>query len=430
MYAVGQAVIFVTTMARVPLTLAAVGTTGYGLTLVLVALVPWLLLIVGSFTSLVRARASELAAGSSEQLSLLLTTTMHKARRLSFGMAVVAGLSILVPWQHVFATGDTIGPLALKVAVLLVGLTCASTAFGAVSTGLLQASGRTAETNLYPACAALLSLGLTVFAWSLHLSIVWFVIPGLVSACAPFWIATIRAREMSRPRAHKEVSTGRLTADVADHNVTFQRLAIAAGATAPPLFSTGLDPIILSHARGLADTAQYGLAIRLAVLVTLLPSALYPVYWARFGRLRSGSATSELRRAVGRALAYVAGGTAILGALFALLGPLAGKALSNGHINPDRSLYAWFAILGLLAAIQTVLLPAVGGEQTARRVAIVVFALIPVNWCVSYLLAARTGLGVSGPVVASISASVVIIGTCTKLLTTSSTRESTSAEPA
>ena len=97
-------------------------------------------------------------------------------------------------------------------------------------------------------------------------------------------------------------------------------------------------------------------------------------------------------------------------------GPWAAGILSGGKIASPILLYWSVAILGVLAAVQTVTLPLLGGSRTAPKVAVLVFRLIIPNEALSYVLS-RT-VGAAGPILASICASLTLFRSVPLLIET------------
>jgi O-antigen/teichoic acid export membrane protein len=153
--------------------------------------------------------------------------------------------------------------------------------------------------------------------------------------------------------------------------------------------------------------AAYGLASRLALLVTIVPSALYPHFWAEYARLRAAGAREALLAHLRRDIIVVAGLTVVLGALYTGIGPIVGTILGRHAVSQPRSLYAAFAVFGVLAALQTVLLPVLGGRRSAWLIATLVYAFTLPNVALSYVLSLR--VGAVGPVLASIFFSVLLL---------------------
>jgi O-antigen/teichoic acid export membrane protein len=408
-YTVGQAIVFVTSVARIPLIIHSLGAAGYGLLLAVTALAPWMVLLIGGVTNAARVDIAEALGGSGDQSAW--ATLEHHRRRSYRVCAWVAGMSILaavaVPWNSLLLGkhGLQLATYEVPLGVALSGVMVALSSPGSVYQGLLQADRRVAITSILPGAAAILSLMLTAIATALSAPFVVFVLATVAAACAPFWFSHVLGlphRARMRQRLHDTSVTAHSRAG------NTKDLVIMTGAAAPPLFSTGWDPVVLGAAAGPQAVAAYGLATRLSALVTIVPSALYPHFWAEYARLRAAGEREALLAHLRRDIIVVAGLTAVLSALYTGIGPIFGTILGRHAVSQPRSLYATFAVFGVLSALQTVLLPVLGGRRSAWLIAILVFASTPLNAALSYVLSLR--VGAFGPVLASIFFSLLLLG--------------------
>ena len=176
-------------------------------------------------------------------------------------------------------------------------------------------------TSILPGAAAILSLVVTAAAAVFSAPFVVFVLATVAASCAPFWFAHILGLS-HRAKMQRRVQDRSVTAHSRAGNTL--DLVIMTGAAAPPLFSVGWDPLVLGAAAGPEAVAVYGLASRLAALVTILPSALYPHFWAEYARLRAAGEREALRAHLRRDIIIVTGLTAALGVLYIGIGPIVG----------------------------------------------------------------------------------------------------------
>jgi O-antigen/teichoic acid export membrane protein len=406
--AIGLLLVFVTSIARIPLIIHSLGTAGYGLLLAVTALTPWMMLVIGGVTNVARVDIAE-ALGAAGEQSAWATLEDHRRRayRVSAWVGTISILvAVAVPWNSLLlsksgmhmATWDV--PLGIAVSGVMVALS----APGSVYEGLLQANRRVAITAILPGVAAILSLTLTALAAALSAPFVVFVMASGAATCAPYWFAHILGLP-HRARMRRRLHGTSVTAPFRTGNT--KDLVIMTGAAAPPLFSTGWDPVVLGAAAGPQAVAAYGLATRLATLVTIVPGALYPHFWAEYARLRAAGEREALRARLRRDIIVVVALTSVLGALYVGIGPIVGTILGSHGVSQPRSLYAAFAVFGVLAALQTVLLPVLGGRSSAWLIATLVFAFILPNVALSYALSLR--VGAVGPVLASIFFSVLLL---------------------
>jgi O-antigen/teichoic acid export membrane protein len=416
-YALSQAVVFSTSLARIPLIVSAIGSDGYGVALAIASLQPWILIVVSSVTNLTRVSLSE-SFGRSDFAEALdgITKMRQRARQLAVAL-IVSGVvvALAIPWERLLHAHAVGGTLAIRAGVCVSIWLVASAAPGAMYLGLLHAERKIALTQIFPGIAAVLSLAATTLGWALHLGLFAFVVAPAIAACAPYWLAHLWGRSLSREIALR--SRGAQTVETKNSLARQLRprdLLVMTGAAAPPLFSTGLDPIVLSISTGPAVVAAYGLATRLGLLVVILESALYPLYWANFSRLRAAGDIHRIWAEYRKELLLIVAGTTVLGTVFVLVGPLAASVLGGGKVARPMLLYWCVAVLAVLSGIQTVTLPLLGGVRTAPKVATIVFALIIPNETLSYVLSRN--VGAAGPILASIGAVLILLASCFLLI--------------
>ncbi len=325
-YAISQGVVFLTSLARIPLVIAAIGSDGYGVALAITSLQAWIVIVILSVTHLTQVSVSE-DLGREDSLGALHTVMKmrRRARQLSLTILLVGiVLSVALPWTRLLHAERVTDPEALTVAICASLWLLASAAPGAVYLGLLNAERKVALTQSFPAIAALLSLAATAIGWALHLGLIAFVMAPSIAACAPFWIAQILGRHTLRGIASQGGSALFQSSQRGAQSARQHRprdFLVMMGVAAPPLFSTGLDPIVLSITRGPSVVASYGLATRLGLLVVILPAALGPLYWSNFPRLRAVGNISTIRKLYRKELFFTVAGTAVLGIVFVAAGP-------------------------------------------------------------------------------------------------------------
>jgi O-antigen/teichoic acid export membrane protein len=418
-YAFSQGVTLATSLARIPLVISAIGSNGYGVALAVTSLQPWALSVVSSVTNLTRVSVSE-SLGREDFTGAIqdIVKMRHRARQLMLILAAIGVvLAVSVPWSQLLHAQKVGGSLELRLAIMVNLWLMASAAPGATSLGVLHADGKVALAQIFPAIAAVLSLAATAVGWALHLGLMAFVVAPAIAACAPYWLAQFWGRRSVRAIALREISrpdVSPLADTTAVRELRPRDFVIMSGAAAPPLFSTGLDPIVLSISLGPAAVAAYGLANRLGILILAVQSALYPLYWAKFSKLRVAGDVQHIWKEYRKELVLVVAGTTVLAAIFVAAGPSVAVLLSGGKVARPMLLYWSVGVLGILAAFQTVTLPLLGGVKTATKVAILVFGLIIPNEALSYVLS--RAVGPAGPILASIAAALVLLGACFYML--------------
>jgi O-antigen/teichoic acid export membrane protein len=416
-FGASQLLVFVTSLARIPLAIEALGTRGYGVLLAVASLLPWMALVVSSLTNLTRVEISEcIGTGDADAARVTLASLRRSGRKMSFAVVAIGGvLAGALPWSSILRSGAAASPSALRISIAIAAVAMALSTSGAISLGVMHACRQVAIAQLLPGVGALVSLGATVVAFAAHLSLVPFVAATSLATCSPYWLAILLGRRSARALKRGEfASAGQVPATLASgrlgRTINARTLVIMTGAAAPPLFSTGLDPIVLSLSRGPIAVASYGLATRLGLIVTLLPSGLYPLLWANFARLRAAGDIARLRGEYWRELRIIGGGTAVLATAFALIGPRVATAIGGGKVAVPELLYSSISVLGVIAAVQTVTLPVLAGRKTAPWTATLVYGQVIPNEALSYVLSKH--VGAAGPIIASIVAGIAFLCAC------------------
>ena len=415
-YGISQGVVLLTSLARIPLIVSAIGSDGYGVAIAVSSLQAWVVLVIASLPHLTRVSVSECLARNDIPGALQTFSDMRRrAKQLAlvlFGFGIL--LAISLPWSQLLHAQGVTSSLGLRFGICLCVWLSACSVPGSIYLGLLEANRRIALTQSFIGMAGLLSLAATAVGWAIHLGLVPFLIAPALAACAPFWLAQVWGRRQVRvfkaQMSEDTLQTPRHANTLLVRQHRPRDFLVMSGAAAPPLFSTGLDPIVLSIATGPVVVAAYGLASRIGLLVTVLPSALYPLYWANFSRLRVAGDLERIRQTYRKELIPVVAGTVVLGIIFVAAGPHLAALLSAGKVQRPMLLYCSVAILGVFSAVQTITLPLLGGTKTAPRVALLVFGLIIPNEFLSYFLSRL--VGAAGPILASIAASLTLLGAC------------------
>jgi len=243
---------------RIPLIVSSLGASGYGLLLAITAFNPWLLLLIAGLTNLTRVGVAE-ALGAP-----VLAAAWDRLETLRVRAYIVAGLVLivsvamagLVPWGTLLLrSGGTATTWDIRIGVGLAGALAATASPGAVYLGLLHATGKVALTSLLPGVAALVSLAATAGAASASAPLVTFVVLMAVASCAPFWIGHVVSL---RYRRTLRAAVARRAVSLGNGWMGAKELAVMTGAAAPPLFSTGWDPVVLGAAADPSAVAVYG----------------------------------------------------------------------------------------------------------------------------------------------------------------------------
>src|SRR5450756_93736 len=402
-YGLSQGVVFAASAARITVLISAVGAAGYGLVTAVGAVAPWLLLPSISVTNIARTRYSELQ-GHQDREAALLTGLVVGTRRFGLTVGVLGVLlAMLVPWHSVLDTHD-VSTTQVRLALALTGILAGTSVPGAAYLGLLQARGRVAVTSTFPAIAAVVSLAGTAVSRALHLPFTSYVLASTFAACGPYWIAHVTFRRAN------EVDRASIISTLSSEPLSPGRVFYMTGASAPPLLSTGLDPLVLASASNPAAAAGYSLATRLGLLITLVPAALYPTIWSEIAALRGAGQASALLAALRANLLTVGGLTGIMAGLYLLVAPTATRLLSREQIAFSWPLALAVVAAALISTAQTLVLPLVHGRSAAPFVAAAVYALVLPNLALSYLLA--SALGAPGPLAASVAVGAMLLAWC------------------
>jgi O-antigen/teichoic acid export membrane protein len=411
-FGLAQATVFATSLARIPLIVTALGASGYGLVLAIGSILPWPILIATSFTSTARLRTAEaIGMNDSHRADGLVVRLTQQASSTGVLILLIGVLlAFTIPWPALLQSTQMASNNEVRLGVVIVAIFAGSACIGAVHQGYLQANNRVALTAAFSGIAAILSLLVTIAAYLLNLPLPAFIVASSIAMCAPFWLSTAFVpRHLRGVRFRRATPTGEVK------GLPVKEFIVMSGVSAPPILVSGFDAIILSAASGPGAVATYGIATRLAVLVTLVPAALYPVFWADFARQRASFPVDAMRKTVMRGLMPMLVITAIAASLFVFIGPQAAKFLTTGQVQSHPGLFIAIGAAALLATCQTVLLPALAGHhRAARLLAIIVYGSILPNVALSYLLA--RDLGAIGPVLSTILFSSLLVSTSVALI--------------
>jgi O-antigen/teichoic acid export membrane protein len=405
-----------TSVVRIPILVNAIGGNGYGVLLILSAVVPWLAVLVNALTNLTRVTvAEEYGKQDHAAAAAYFVAVRRSARVMAVGLCVVSvAISYGVPWQRFFGDASVASLTEVRLSLLISGLVVASTTAGAVRLGAMQVHRRVGVSQSFIGYGAAVSLVATVAAWKLDASFLVFVLASNLPTCVPFWLGWVIGRRDVSTIMRMQAVGGGTSTDSPRVHIPVRKVLIMSGAAAPPLYSTGLDPIVLGLSIGPAAVASYGLATRIGVFGTLIPSALYPMFWSKFAMLRGAGDRAAVLAEYRKELRRTVLGTTGMSVIFVVLGPEVAALLGNHSVGSPLALYLWIGVLCVLTAVQAVTLPVISGASSAPKVAAAVYGLIIPNAVLSYVLS--KSIGVSGPIVASCVATVLLLGICATVL--------------
>lgn len=387
-----QGLIAVSSFIRIPLVVTALGTKGYGLNTLVGSTVPILLATAGGMRIASRTIVSEQVGGEDPSLLELTKATIRRQGWWVMGwqLLITLPLSWILPFYYWFHAEGIASATQFELSMLCSSLMCGFAVVGSVAWGGLEAYGRTALVNAFGAIVTVLGLVVTVFAAKITKSFLVFAILNIGTTVVPFYLCPLFYRFERRRRSRRV--NGQLHAIV-------RRLSVRGTIQAiPPLATRAVDPFIIGAALGPASVSSYGVAQRLSMASTLIPSALVPVVSSRMARSRGKG--SELT--LGMVLMIAAGFGAIalvLGAVLVVIGPWLLSVLARGHFSTSRSVFVAFMALGVTFSVQLALSSCVTGPKAMR------FSTVADTFCMfvnlSLSLAWVHPFGIVGPVYGS-----------------------------
>ena len=101
-YAISQGVVFLTSLARIPLVIAAIGSDGYGVALAITSLQAWIVIVILSVTHLTQVSVSE-DLGREDSLGALHTVMKMRRRAWQLSLTILLVgivLSVALPWTR------------------------------------------------------------------------------------------------------------------------------------------------------------------------------------------------------------------------------------------------------------------------------------------------------------------------------------------
>jgi len=345
---VAQGVNALGAIIRIPVLVVALSAAGYGTFSLVMALAPWLLLPHTALRYSVRVLGADaLHSGSPEHLSAVIHEHRSQARRFALwfvAAAPVLGAAIALSWPALSSpSADRVE--AFWVVVLSV-TACATGLSGSVYTGWLEANDKLAATNLLGSLVGIIGLGLAVaLAW-LHGPFILFVAAGMTSSVAQMWGGWLVGRRSAPPGAGDPELVPTIRRNVRAFTVNQFSALIA----------NGLSPFVVGAAVGAVAVGSYTIAARLAILITIVPSALIPLFWNQHARLRRASSevadgpvwTPAHERML---LLQLMAGVGLAG-VFWFVGPRIGHLLGKGDVPAAPLLYGAFAVFGIIGFLQ------------------------------------------------------------------------------
>jgi hypothetical protein len=382
-------------LLRIPLTIAAVGVSGYGALSTICALFGWVWFIPAGARDASAAFAVSPDHEHTEPAGVAGAVARETLRHAALVVALLAVLVLVLPWHTLVDPDSTMSGTTIKLVLFAaIGIGLISVP-GAALLGVQTTRGRFRDQN----AAILVGVGLTTAlagaGYLLHVDAAWFNVIWIASLAVPALpIVVWHARSLA---ARPQVVTG----DVG--SMSGSSLWIAAGQQ----FATGFDLVIISVVLGSPQAAAYGLVSRL-VQLTLAPAlGAVPVLTRSAGRARVSGLPQARHTARSLTLVVVVLQCAGL-VIFVMVAGWACHLLSGGQISPSNALVVAAAGWGVTETARRCLMSASATRHGLHhwRVSNLVFALP--NVLLSVVL--THSVGVSGPMLGSLLASGAMVG--------------------
>lgn len=383
---VAQGVNAVAGILRIPILILALGPSGYGTLVLVLAFMPWLMVVPTGVRHSLRVMGARALHSPGEDELAVLGAHLRESRRLG-RITCLIGLPgaalVAVIWPDVASPAGKGGESFLTLAALV--LLSVSTFRGTVYTGWLEVHSRNGLVNLLAAASGIGGLILSLVLWRMDAPFLAFAVAGLVAATAPAWFGWLLGRRLGRPVDPGSAAGVRV-------RETSRRFASTALAT---MGAAGISPFVIGALLGSEAVAVHAVAARLVVVVTIIPTALVPLLWNRQARLPAqshGAAVTSLDRILG--LCILTG--AVTSVLFAAGAPRLGDALGGESMAAPLVLYCAFALHGFNQFLFAPLSATLTGPRGLAYMTWTTGAAAVVATALS--VPAALYLGVSGPV--------------------------------
>lgn len=376
-----------------PIQIHALGSSAFGVLVVVVSLAPWLTLVDGALYP-----ATRLLVGESRHSGRLTVSygLMRSALRLALRIAAMniatLALGLLVlPLVTMFGSQGVADRSDLVLAIVCFAVPILVSGPGGVYLGALEGVGRTVVAAIFAGLGPLSALPLTVVVVAAggNLAVLCAIqgvavaLPRLCAWC--YWHV-----RPSLDQAEDGRVTGRLRMPL-----VWQLVLLSVG----NVIQTGLDPVIVSSQLGADAAGSFGVANRIVYGALIPLVVLSPLFAANLAAARgtgwSAGRHRELRHLVLQAL--VAG--LFVGGCVTFLGPVVARLLSAGQVAVPLGLYAAGGAFVCVTFLSTPLYLAFSGPRGLRRSVRLNVVLVVGNVALSFALV--NVVGPSGPLWAS-----------------------------
>lgn len=387
-YGTSQAVLAAGAFMRIPLLVAAIAATGYGIIVAFSGLCVIIIAVADGLAQTTRAMTAELSSPNFGRYNRIqnLASTVGLTVVLVLLASGVAALSISPsadnPWAAAF---------------FCLGFS-ATAIFGGPAKGLLEGTGGTALVHLLQTTTTVIGLPL--------LFLVIFLSPSLVAASAVTglglalpYLAYIVAARKSLKRVQirlRRAFYGFSLLRRVDELKSVTSMTIWTWANA---LNYAFDASIIGLIVGTVAAGEFGLASRIMTLAMLLSLALNPLITARVSSWRAvGNIHLLLRKVRGLSL-YIGLVSLVLCAFSVMLGPWLAAILSHNEIASPLFLYISLGVFAFASAVTAPLMGVFAGAGGATYRAKMSAILAGVNLCMSVVLTIL--FGIAGPVISS-----------------------------
>lgn len=384
-----QGINAVTGLLRIPILVVALSASGYGTFTLVQSVVPWLLVLPTGLRYSLRVMGADAAHSADWSEGQLLDTHLLEARRLvcwMFAWGTPSSVVIALVWPGLASPSKN--PLEAFTTLVLLLLLVASSFSGAVYTGWLEVHSRNGLVNVLGAATGIGGLILTFALWRTNAPFNAFAIAGGAASVAPAWCGWIVGKSVGK----REAAPSNIIKAVRKNNRGF------VFATLANLLAAGLAPFVIGLILGPESVAAHAIAARLAVIVTIIPTALTPILWNHQARLRSQSALgSQDVTTTFKKILIISGATGLfLSIVFIIVGPWIGHRLGAQSVATPLALYLAFGAHGFLQFLVAPLSASLTGPRGVAYMARTTASAAGVSAMLS--VPATCWLGVSGPV--------------------------------
>ena len=386
-------------LAAIPVIVHALGTSRFGVLVVIVSLAPWLTLVDGALYGLTRLLVGEYRSGASSAVPRgLMRRLFRRVIAIAAGNAATLAVGLLVlPLVALFGADGVAERRELVLAVLCFAAPVILSGPGGIYLGALEGVGRTVAAAVISGLGPIVALPLLLAVAAAG--------GGLVSLCAVQGLAVALPRLCAWVYWNRRPSWS--PAMDAAHPLPGRLVWHLVVLSTAALVQAGLDPVIVSSALGSEAAASFGLAARVVAGALIPLAVLTPLFASNLAEQRAvgWSAASDAALRLLLLRATLAG--VLVGAAVALLGPALSQLLGAGRIQTPTGLYVAGGAFALTTFAAMPLYLAFSGPSGLAR-SVRLNAALTVSNVFASLVLVRV-IGPAGPLWASAGAALVAV---------------------